>query len=139
VLTCLVVTWGRPAELQLSRKAPVSLIRAPELFMPILIAGVSAFALWFFARGRRGSTLLVFFVLTTDLMLWGQFSAWYVSCRKIPAEYWSVPESVQLLRDKAQLEPDKYRILTTHLPFDPKVSVPNNDHGWVLWSERTFI
>ena len=135
VLTCLVVTWGRPAELQLSRKAPVSLIRAPELFMPILIAGVSAFALWFFARGRRGSTLLVFFVLTTDLMLWGQFSAWYVSCRKIPAEYWSVPESVQLLRDKAQLEPDKYRILTTHLPFDPKVSVPNNDHGWVLWSE----
>src|SRR4029079_14281598 len=111
VLTCLVVTWGRPAELQLSRKAPVSLIRAPELFMPILIAGVSAFALWFFARGRRGSTLLVFFVLTTDLMLWGQFSAWYVSCRKIPAEYWSVPESVQLLRDKAQLEPDKYRIL----------------------------
>ena len=135
VLTCLIVTWGRPAEFQLSRKAPVSLIRAPEFFMPILIAAASAFALWFFASGRPGSTLLLFVVLATDLMLWGQFSAWYVSCRKIPAEYWSVPESVQLLRDKAQLEPDKYRVLTTHLPFDPKVSVPNNDHGWVLWTE----
>jgi Bacterial membrane protein YfhO len=135
VLTCLIVTVGRPAEFQLSRKAPVSLIRAPELFMPILIAAASAVALCFFAHKRRGSTLLLFTVIAADLMLWGQFSAWYISCRRIPEEYWSVPESVQLLRDKVQLDPDKYRILTTHLPFDPKVSVPYNDHGWVLWTE----
>ena len=55
-LTYLAVTIGRPANFRLGREAPVTLLRAPELFMPLVVAAASAVAIWLFARGRRGST-----------------------------------------------------------------------------------
>jgi hypothetical protein len=136
LLTLLTVTWWRPAEFRLGRLAQVSLLRAPELFIPIVIAAISAGALWAFARRRRGSTGLLLVILAIDLVVWGQSSGWYMSSRRIPPEFWSVPETVQLLREKAPADPASYRILTTRESFDPLV--PTSDRGpkdWVLWIE----
>ncbi len=136
LLTLLVVTWLRPAEFHLLRKAPVTFLRAPELFIPVLIAGLSAWALWSFARGRRRSTAVLLGVLAVDLFLWGQSSGWYMSSRRIPEDFWAVPETVQLLRAKAPADPSSYRILTTRETFDPLVpSDPRKPKDWVLWIE----
>ncbi len=121
LLTVVAVSWWRPADFRLGRSAPVTILRAPELFLPILIAGLSAIALWVFARhserhfGRSAAFLLGILVL--DLCLWGQASGWRLSpTRAHPL--WSEPESVRLLRD---LQRDRgnppYRILTDVQPF----------------------
>ena len=138
LLTLLVVTWWRPADFRLGREAPVSVLRAPELFMPILFAALSAWALWAFARGRRASTVLLLAVLAADLLVWGQSSGWYMSSRRIPEEFWSVPETVQLLREKAPADPASYRILTSRDAFDPAQpgsANPRQTRDWVLWIE----
>jgi hypothetical protein len=121
LLTCLAVSWWRPAEFKLGRVAPVTLLRAPELFLPILIAGLSVLALWFFARHRelhlRKSLAFLFGILVLDLCLWGQASGWHLSPTPAHA-LWHEPESVRMLR---QLEPDREkapsRILTEVQPF----------------------
>ena len=135
VATCLAVTVLRPPEFHLGRTAPVTLLRAPELFMPIVIAAISAVAIWLFATKRRGATVLLFAVLTLDLFVWGQFSGWYTSSARIPRDYWTTPESVALLRQNAPADTASYRILTTHLAFDPALSTENTNPGWVLWTE----
>jgi hypothetical protein len=136
LLTVLVVTWWRPAEFHLLRQAPVSLLRAPELFIPIAMAALSVSALWLFARGRRRSTALLLAVLAVDLVLWGQSSGWYMSTRRIPEEFWTEPETVKLLREKAPADPASYRILTTRETFDPLVPAdPRRPKDWVLWIE----
>ncbi|HMJ24744.1 MAG TPA: YfhO family protein, partial [Pyrinomonadaceae bacterium] len=136
LLTLLVVTWLRPSEFHLLRQAPVTLLRAPELFIPIVLAALSAWTLWSFARGRRRSTALLLAVLAADLVLWGQSSGWYMSTRRIPEEFWTVPETVKLLREKAPADPASYRILTTRETFDPLVpSDPRRAKDWVLWIE----
>ena len=120
-LTCLTVSCWRPAGFQLGRSAPVTILRAPELFIPILIAGLSAVALWIFARnserrfGRSLACLLA--VIIFDLFLWGQASGWRLSPTWVHP-LWSEPESVRMLRN---LERDRgntpYRILTDVQPF----------------------
>jgi hypothetical protein len=138
LLTCLVVTWWRPANFHLGRQAPVSLLRAPELFLPILIAAVSAWALWAFARRRRGSTAVLLAVLAVDLAVWGQSSGWYMSSSRIPEGFWGVPETVKLLREKAPRDTSSYRILTTREAFDPApaaLTLPRRSPDWVLWTE----
>jgi hypothetical protein len=140
LLTVLVVTWWRPANFRLGRVAPVSLLRAPELFLPIVFAVLSGWALWMFARRRRGSSVLLLAVLAIDLVVWGQSSGWYMSSRRIPAEFWGVPETVQLLRERAPLDPASYRILTSREPFDPAqpattVAGAAASRDWVLWIE----
>src|SRR5262249_27693743 len=140
VLTCLIVTWWRPSNFQLGRDAPVTVLRAPELFMPILFAGLSAWAIWFFTLKRRGSIALLLAVLILDLLLWGQFSGWYEASRSIPAAFWGVPESVNLLRENAAKDPAgdpaSFRILTTHQVFDPATPILNSEPtGWSLWTE----
>jgi hypothetical protein len=135
LLTCLAVTVLRPAEFRLGRNAPVTILRAPELFMPIVMAALSAFTIWFFATRRRGASVLLFAVLALDLFIWGQFSGWYTSSQRIPQEYWTTPESVMLLRQHAPADASSYRILTTHLAFDPALSTENTNPGWVLWTE----
>jgi hypothetical protein len=136
LLTLMVVTWWRPDEFRLGRQAPVSLLRAPELFIPLVMALASAFALWWFARRRRGSTALLLALLAIDLVVWGQSSGWYMSSRRIPEEFWTVPETVKLLREKAPADPANYRILTTRETFDPLVpSDPRRAKDWVLWIE----
>ena len=135
LLTILIVTLGRPSNFQLARAVPVTLLRAPELFVPIVVAGVSGFAIWFFARGRRGALALLMTVLVADLWLWGQFCGWYTASGGIPKEFWTAPESVQLLREKASA-PTSYRILTTHQVFHPGTPVSNAPpNGWTLWTE----
>src|SRR5207249_602438 len=67
VFTLLAVTVLRPAAFHLAREVPVGILRAPELFVPVAIAAVSAYALWRYARGKRGAMLLVFLVLLFDL------------------------------------------------------------------------
>jgi hypothetical protein len=121
LLTCLTVSWWRPSGFQLGRLATVTILRAPELFLPILIAALSAVALWFFARNRERrfalSVVFLFGILVLDLCLWGQASGWRLSpTRAHPL--WSEPESVRMLRN---LERDRgrtpYRILTDVQPF----------------------
>src|SRR5262249_41864709 len=52
LLTFLAVTWLRPADFRLGRDAAVGVIRAPELFVPIALAALSAFALWWLAKQK---------------------------------------------------------------------------------------
>ena len=134
LLTLLMVTWWRPAGFRLGREAPVSVLRAPELFMPIVFAALGAGALWLFARRCRGSTALLLAVLALDLVLWGQSSGWYTSSRRIPEEIWKAPETVQLLRDTAPADLASCRILTTRQTFDPRAPARNSS-DWVLWIE----
>ncbi len=136
LLTCLVVTWWRPADFHLKRQAPVSVLRAPELFLPILFAAASAWVLWHFARRRRGGTAVLLAILAIDLVVWGQSSGWYKSSGRIPDEFWGVPETVKLLREKAPGDPARYRILTTREKFDPAAPAsPRQSRDWVLWTE----
>jgi hypothetical protein len=93
------------------------------------------FTIWLFATKRRGAGVLLFAVLAIDLFTWGQFSGWYTSSRRIPPEYWTTPESVKLLRQHAPADFSTYRILTTHLAFDPALSTADTNPGWVLWTE----
>jgi hypothetical protein len=121
LLTCFTVSWWRPADFHLGRLASVSILRAPELFIPILIAGLSATALWFFTRDherRFGRSLAILLgVLVLDLCLWGQFSGWRLSPTRVHP-LWNEPESVRTLRN---LQRDRgnqpYRILTDVQPF----------------------
>jgi hypothetical protein len=120
LLTCLTVSWWRPSGFKLGRVAPVSILRAPELFIPILIAGLSALALWIFARNweRRFRRSLAFLlgVLVLDLCLWGQASGWRLSpTRAHPL--WHEPESVRMLRNLRDQGNAPYRILTEVQPF----------------------
>jgi hypothetical protein len=121
LLTCLAVSWWRPAGFKLGRVAPVSILRAPELFIPVLIAGLSALAVWIFARNceQHFGRSLVFLlgVLVLDLCLWGQASGWRLSpTRAHPL--WHEPESVRMLRDLQRDHGNApYRILTEVQPF----------------------
>ncbi len=135
VLTFLTVTLLRPATFRLDREAPVTILRAPELFMPIVIALVSACVLFAFVKGLRGSTLLLLLTLIVDLTLWGQFTGWYPASRYVPREYWTTPESAQLVLEKARSQPAPYRILTTHLAFEPSSAITRASEGYVLWTD----
>ncbi len=121
LLTLLTVSWWRPSDLKLGRLAPVSILRAPELFIPILIAIMSALALWIFARNceRRSTRSLTFLfgVVVLDLCLWGQASGWRLSpTRAHPL--WHEPESVRMLRNLQRDHGNApYRILTDVQPF----------------------
>jgi hypothetical protein len=134
-LTCLAITVGRPADFQLGRVGPVSVMRAPELFMPVVVAAVSVVAIWSFARRRRGAAVLLFAVLACDLVLWGQSSGWRVGSPKSDFELWHEPEIVQLLRARAAQDKSggPYRVLTEDQPFDPDMPVSNVAPGsaWV--------
>jgi hypothetical protein len=126
VLTCLAVTVGRPANFQLGRTAPVSILRAPELFLPIVIAAVTAWALWIFARrGQGGTLMLLLLVIAVDLFVWGQASGWRVSSPKSEFELWNTPAIVAFIRGQeardrgAPYNAGPNRILTQERPFDP--------------------
>lgn len=136
LLTWLAVTWGRPDDFRLGRRgAGVSLLRAPELFLPALFAALGAWAVWNFARGRRrGATVLLIAVVALDLAVWGQSSGWRMSSPSFDSELWGEPDVVRYLRGRegaANGEP--FRILTGDLPFDPErpVAAKPADARWV--------
>lgn len=142
VMTCLTVTWLRPADFRMGRVAPVSFMRAPEFFIPVGVAVVSMCALWFYARrggGLRAGALLLL-VLVLDLAGWGQSSGWRTNTGPPPGtEYWGVPETVKLLRERERQDQTPYRILTVPHTFDPaRVPIPPSvarTADWVLWTE----
>lgn len=142
VLTCLAVTWLRPTEFRLGRAAPVSFLRAPEFFVPVAVAAMSAWALWVYARARgsnRASAVLLL-VLAFDLAVWGQSSGWRVNAGPPPGhEYWGEPETVKLLREHERQDQTPYRILTAPHTFDPsRPPIPpsvSHSTDWVLWTQ----
>jgi hypothetical protein len=157
VLTCLAITLGRPANFQLGRSGPVSILRAPELFLPVVMAALSACALWFYAKGRRRGLLLLLAVLAFDLCLWGQSSGWRASSPKSDFELWGTPETVKFLRsqpatgsvrtgsgsdrviangsDRTVVDnAEPYRILTQDVALDPDspaVASPQTGAVWI--------
>ena len=139
IATLLTVTVLRPAEFRLARTAPVDLLHAPELFLPLLFAAASAGALWLFIRNQRRGIVTIFVVLILDLFVWGQTSGWYNAGARVGDEYWHEPETVHLLR--SLMKDDKYpeRILTAPHTFDPAVAPvpPSVSHStdWVLWTQ----
>lgn len=137
--TLLAVTVWRPVTFHLAREVPVGILRAPELFMPLAIAAVSTYALWRYARGKRGATLLVFMVLLFDLAVWGQSSGWYVQSPTKNDEYFNQPETVRVLNTIAPTDKSSYRILTAPHQFDPQAPPvpPSVSHStdWVLWAQ----
>ncbi len=140
VLTCLAVTVLRPEEFHLGRVAEFGFMRAPELFVPVVLAAASAWALFVFARGRtRNAAALVVCVLVVDLLVWGQSSGWRVGSPVSDSELWRVPETVKLLRSIAPQDAASYRILTAPHTFDPKVApVPpsvSHSQDWVVWTQ----
>jgi hypothetical protein len=137
--TCLAVTIWRPYDFRLGREAPVTILRAPELFLPIFLAALSVGALLYLVHNRRSaSTLLVVMVLALDLFLWGQFSGWSLSPARTAPE-WKLPEVVSELHKLAPLNEGSYRILTAPHTFDPNlVPVPpsvSHSPEWNLWTQ----
>ena len=135
VLTCLAITLGRPATFHLGRTGPVSILRAPELFLPVVVAGVSAWALWIFAKGRRrGTVMLLLLVVAVDLVVWGQSSGWRLSSPTPDLKVWNDPATAQFLRARASLDNSAgpYRILTEDQPFDPEtgLTAPAPGSSW---------
>lgn len=157
VLTCLAITVGRPQNFQLGRSGPVSILRAPELFLPPVIAVLSACALWFYAKGHRRGLLLLLAVLVFDLCLWGQSSGWRAGSPKSDFELWKTPATAQFLRAQAAQPPvrtgnvgerivaeesnrsavnndaESYRILTQDVVFNPdtRVAAPPSGAAWI--------
>ena len=129
LLTVLTVTWWRPEAFQLAREIPVSLLRAPELFLPVFIAALSAVILSIFARSRSRRALIgLFLVLALDLFLYGQGSAWRTHSPGPRDELWQEPETVEFLRQR-ETGTAQYRILTEDQAFDPNVSMTATMNG----------
>lgn len=139
LFTIIAVTILRPAEFHLARAAPTTFLRAPELFIPVLMAAVSAYAVWRLAGGRRGASALVLTILVIDLMLWGHSSGWYVASPHRSDEYFHQPSVVQELNKLAPAEASSFRILTANHVFDPGVApVPpsvSHSQDWALWTQ----
>lgn len=141
VLTCLAVTVLRPVEFKLGREAEFGFMRAPELFVPVVVAAASAWALYAFARGRtRGSAATLVLLLAFDLVLWGQSSGWWIASPVTDSELWArEPEIVKTLRTVAPQDTASYRILTAPHTFNPDVPpVPpsvSHSQDWVVWTQ----
>lgn len=141
LLTCMAVTLGRPGEFRLGRIAPVTFLRAPELFVPVVLAALSAVALWIVMRGRmRGRTGVLITVLTIDLLIWGYSSGWRTNTGPAPgSEYWGQPETVSFLKARAQQQGQPNRILTLPHTFHPdRAPVPpsvSRSTDWVVWTQ----
>jgi hypothetical protein len=135
LFTIITVLWLRPSAFHLDREVPATLLRAPELFLPILVAGASAWAVWRLAKQRRGSVAMLFAVLLVDLFVWGQSSGWYASSPVTTGEYWRVPAVVQTLRNVAPNDNSSYRILTVPQAFDPSRPVPSGTPNPSFWTQ----
>jgi hypothetical protein len=125
IVTCVAVTAGRPSNFHLARNAPVTILRAPELFLPPALCILSATALWF-AAARRGtaSKIILLAVVYLDLNVWGQFSGWRTASPTAQSEIWSEPAAFKFLRENATPDPvAPYRILTQDHLFDPEEPV----------------
>jgi hypothetical protein len=133
LLTCVAVTWARPGDFHLGRQAPVGVMRAPELFLPVAFAMLGAWAVWVFARGRRGAGFLLIAVIALDSAAWGQSSGWRTHSPTFGFELWGEPATVRFLREQeSRAGGEPYRILTEDQPFDPSspVVTPTPGGSW---------
>lgn len=135
LFTCMSVTWLRPAAFELSREGvPVNVLRAPELFLPIVVAALSAIAFWRFVRSRSSRALLfVFVILICDFFLYGSGSAWRTRSPEYDYELFGVPDSVKFLREH-QDPAAPYRFMSQDLVFDPSLKVPPARVGYFDFS-----
>ena len=134
LVTCLTVTWWRPAAFHLAREVPVTLLRAPELFVPITVAAFSAIALWLFARSQSRKALMgLFGVLVLDLIVFGLGSGWFTHSLGRQHELWYASETAKLVRRReAAGGAVLRRIITQDLTFDPNLHVPAPDSSVVF-------
>jgi hypothetical protein len=134
LLTWMTVAWWRPAEFHLGRQASLTLLRAPELFLPIAMVALSAIALWWFYRSRkRRATICLLVVLLFDLCLYGQGSGWRTNSPTAESDLWREPASVEFLRNQQGYAEGSYRILTEDQRFDPSLPLPSATPGdWML-------
>lgn len=130
-LSILTVTWLRPLDFRLGRTAAsVTPLRAPELFLPIVLAAFSLWALYRFARGRAGASLLLLAVIVADLGLWGQSSGWRRSPTGDDVLFARELPSVAFLR---QHDHQPGRILSLSPPLDAALSTTPNAKA-TAWS-----
>jgi hypothetical protein len=144
-LACLAVTAGRPSELKLADNTTATLANAPELFMPPVVAILSAVALWLCARGARRWTIApLLLIVALDLMLFGHATGWRAASLRPDHELWRTPPPLSFVREREAAagrgtgrEAGRYRILTAHHPFDPAREVvgPMSSRAtqWVFW------
>ncbi len=133
LFTLVVVTFGRPHNFTLGRDAPVSVLRAPELFLPVLFATFAAWFLWRLVKQKRMAVLMLLVLLALDLALWGQFSGWRGASPEFHSKLWYRPDTIEFLSDRQAQHPGELdRILSADQPFDPAVPVPtpSPDNGW---------
>lgn len=116
LLAWSVVTWLRPSAFHLARVAPVTVLRAPELFMPVALAIMSCWALLRFAQARRFSSGILIALIIFDLALWGQFSGWRTGSPRRKQNVLKTPQFVKDLRSEAAAE-GPFRILTIDRPL----------------------
>jgi hypothetical protein len=120
LMTVLAVTVLRPPGFRLGRTAPVTLLRAPELFLPIVFALLAVWALWRLRAGRARAGALAAVVIVVDLALWGYSSGWLNSPRSDDPLY-REPAVVRWLRE-AERPGDPFRVLSIRAPLDPSVT-----------------
>jgi hypothetical protein len=134
LLTWITVVWWRPAEFHLGRQAPLTLLRAPELFLPIVMAALSAITLWWFYRSRRRrATIWLLIVLISDLCLYGQGSGWRTNSPRAESDLWRPPATVEFLRTPEGYGEGSYRVLTEDQRFDPALPLPSaTPSDWML-------
>lgn len=117
LLTWAAVTILRPANFRLGRLGPVSILRAPELFLPLVLSTLSIWAVVRFVRGQRFAQLGLVSLLFADLALWGQFSGWRVGSPRPNAAIFKTPSLVKSLHRSEGTAPGKYRVLTLDQQF----------------------
>jgi hypothetical protein len=135
IITFFAITVGRPEDFRLARTAPVTILRAPELFLPPVIAALSAWAIWRTARrpGRASAAFLIG-ILLLDLIVWGQFSGWRVSSPRARSALWSEPPVFKFLDEREKQGLGRFRILTQDHFFSPGQAVSYSTSGdrWAL-------
>ena len=124
-ITFVAITAGRAPNFHLGRNAPATILRAPELFLPPVVAAFSAVALFVAAARRQTATTIVLLVvLYLDLNLWGQFSGWRAASPTAQSELWKEPASLKFLREQANPnDAPPFRILTQDHLFEPDAPV----------------
>jgi hypothetical protein len=140
-LACLVVTAGRPADLRLADGSAATLTRAPELFVPLLVAGLSVVALWLAARRASGRFMWTIVALVAlDLALFGHATGWREASLRPDHQLWQRPPPLNLVRSLEGgegRETGRYRLLTAHHPFEPGRQVvgpmTTRSTDWLFW------
>ncbi len=120
VFTCLSITVWRPSAFRIQQGTFISLLRTPELFLPVMLAIAGTMMLWIFVRGSQLGRVLLFVIVAVDLSLWGQSSGWRLSPSRNGA-LWQEPPAVAFLRQR-EADEKQFRVLSLLPPADPNVS-----------------